>query len=650
VVIAIKRIIVRSLSIFILCLIISGGVFSFTTTPTYASESIANIPEFDQLQGDGQYLKSDYRDNYYLDIEETGLLESGDQILNNISNALFSVISTLGYLVTAFFYFAMDFDIAALFSQQIDGMQVALKSSIFDTFFILAFSGTAWALFKKLSKRDMAGLLVDIGKIFVIVLLSALVVTHSSKVLSGTTSITKDISVSALMDINGQGNVDVSSYAANASGILWKSLVYDPWMSLEFGSTSPTEGEIKKFLTIVPGTDERKDLIKTYIEDHKNEDESIFSKSLGIKRIGFLIVYLIPFLIKSAIYLFMAVLQLAFQVMAVFYVLLAPVILLLALLPAFGDIDLIATWLKKILETQLMILTVTFLIGIIIKLDNLLYAMSGTYGWLIVILMETLIALIVVLNYKNILKGMGKVSAGTQIPRILKHRLQRSGNVFEALGTGSQNISSKRRRPATTNIRNRNEETVADNEIESEKSRTHVAVEQPSASKAPVKRKTGFIADNEAAKEDKTIPRPTTTGNPTQPKEKVADKESRAIKRPITTVAPTTPIESKEQNTSRVDRPKTDTEQRRNPSKSTIAPTAATAPQNMKAQEQNTSKVDRPMTDNEQRRNPSKSTTLPAATTVTPQTMKSKEQNKSKIDRPITYAPTKKQEKDPADV
>lgn len=427
--IIIKKIIIRLILFSCLCL---GGVVRLQPSlpiTVHASTSIVEVEAFDKLTGDSKYLQSEYRENYYLDIEKTGLLEVGDQIFNQVANIIFNIIKWVGSIVTTFFYQVMTLDLSELFSGQLNQIQKALKSSVFDAFFLLAFVGSAWMLFKKISKRDLTGLMMEIGKIICILLLSSLVVTKSSTVLTATTDITKSISISALLNINDPQNstTSVESYSASASGLLWKSLVHDPWLSLEFGNTQPSGEQVEKFLTTTPNTDAREQLVK----DYRSENDSAMNKSEGVGRIGFLIIYLVPFLVKCAIYLFMAVIQLAFQLMAIFYVLLAPIILLLALVPAFGGVDLIGTWLKKILESQIMIVVVTFLMGVVMKLDSFLYSKAHIYGWLIVIFMETLVALIVVLNYKSILSGIGKIGSIAKHPKALQYELMKSGNILD---------------------------------------------------------------------------------------------------------------------------------------------------------------------------------------------------------------------------
>lgn len=424
----------KRISQLFICLTCVVIVCSLSCVQTYAADAIVTIKEFDEIKGEGEYINSDYRDNYHFDIEKTGPLEVGYKNLNNIANVLLKILTLFGYLVSALFYQGLNFDVADLFSAHIGTIQGALKKSIFDGFFILAFVGAAWSMMKKVAKNDTKGFFVQVGQVILITLLASFVVTNSATVLSGATSITKDLAASALVNIQGSGKSNTESYAAETSGYLWKTLVHDPWYSLEFSKTQPDEEKVKEFLTTAPNTDDRNDLVEGYRKKHEEKDPNIFSMGSGIVRIGYLIVYLIPFLAKSLIFLFMAAIQLGCQLMAIFYVLLAPVILLLSLIPAYGGFEMISSWLRKILETQIMIVIVTFIIGVVIKMDGLLYAWTSKLGWLVVILMETVIFALVVLNYKTILRTMGKVTKTLQRPSALRGQFSRPGNTFETAG------------------------------------------------------------------------------------------------------------------------------------------------------------------------------------------------------------------------
>lgn len=403
-------------------------------TPAAAVGSVGKITEFNELDGDYQYLSSKYRYNYYLDIEELGILDSGAAIVNDVANVLFSIISFLGYCIVAFFYFCFSFDINELFGTQIEAIQALTKNTIFDSFFILAFAFAAWELAKKLFRRNLTGMMIDGAKIVLILLLSSFVVRYSATTLTAATNITKDLGVAALSGLNG-GSTSTTSYAVSVSGSLWKSLVHDPWVTFEFYNAVELDGEevsesdIQKILSKQPGSEERQAIIQDFAQD---TGKNLFKKNWGRWRTGCILVYLIPFLVKSAVFVMMAVIQIAFQVMALFFVLLAPVILLMSLVPALGGIDLITLWLKKVFETQLMILIITFLIGVIVKVDALLYSKTPQLGWMIVILMETLISLIVFFNYKSIIAGIGKVNKVVRDPNLFQKQLRRSGDALQA--------------------------------------------------------------------------------------------------------------------------------------------------------------------------------------------------------------------------
>ena len=400
-------------------------------TPIYAM-GFGEIPEFNKLSGDVQYIGSDYRNNYQLDIEKTGMLDVGDKMFNAVANILFFLVTNISYVVCAVFHFSMQLDIPYLFSGQIDGIQAALRGSVFEPLFLLAFAVSAFSFVKQLIRRNFTGLLTDIFKVIFILLLSFLVVTKSADTLSNVIGLTKNIAVSALKNINDSKstNFNPQSFAAESSGLIWKSLVHNVWLSLEFGKTDVDENTVKDFLTKT-GV-EREKLVEDYRAGLSESDKNIMAKSAGIGRIGFLIVYLIPLFVNSAVYLIISVIQLAFQIMAIFFVLLAPVILLLSLVPAFGGFDLLSSWATKIIETQLSILVITFLLGLLLKFNQLLYNETATYGWFGVIVIQTLIMVIVVLNRNKILKSLSGIHKMQNSPRTMQYKMRNADNIYQA--------------------------------------------------------------------------------------------------------------------------------------------------------------------------------------------------------------------------
>ena len=425
-----RRILILFLSL-LLCL-------SLLPAQAHAADSVGYIEDFQSIEGETKYIGDRYRSNYYLDIEKTGLLEAGDKIINDIANVLFSIIRFFGELVVTIFYFSMDFDLAALFSDQLDSIQAALKVGVFDALIYIGIAFAMWTMLKQLARQNLTGMLSQFAQVIAIVVLSSLVVTHSGTALSYATRITKEVSVTVLMNVNGQENVSVSSYAANGSAFIWKNLIHEPWLMLEFGETVPGENDIEQFLTTPTGTPERETLVSDYMDAHSGS--GVFAKNQGGSRLGFLFVYLFLFLAKSLVFLCVALFQLGYQVMAVFYVILAPLILILSLFPSMGGLDMVATWLKKILETQIMILIITFILGLILALDSLLYSLAPQLGWLVVLLLEAVISIFVLLNHKGIFKGMRRINRAVQNPRLARRQFRYAGNLVETVGTGTKNL------------------------------------------------------------------------------------------------------------------------------------------------------------------------------------------------------------------
>lgn len=400
------------------------------------------IKEFNELDGDAEYLGINYINKYSLDIEETGMFDVPQTIFNQLANMLFDAIKSIAYIVVSIFYYAMTFDIAQLLSKQLNGIMSGLNAGIFKPLFNLGFAFTSIILIKQLLKRDLMGAYTEILKVIGIILLSFLIVNKSGEMLSATTNITKSVSVEALTNVNSEMGINkMESFGATAAGTLWVNLVHNMWCSMEFGDTNYKDSDVKKFLDTQPNGEERKKCVKEYSESlpRDGKDNIIndcFNKNRGVERIGFLIVYLIPFLLKSGIYLAVAAIELAFQVLAVFYMLLAPVMLILAMFPSYGT-QLLGAWFRKILETQIAILIVSFVIALLVKIDAVLYELTPQWGWFIVLITQTAVSVLLFMKRKEVMKAftglMTNVQRGVMNPAYARSRMVQSGNLYESM-------------------------------------------------------------------------------------------------------------------------------------------------------------------------------------------------------------------------
>lgn len=370
---------------------------------TVQASGVANIDAFNTLTGDAKYLGAAYRDNYYLDIEETNVKDVVWVVMNGVANVLFSIIRITAYLVCSVFYHAINFDVTSLFAGQITTIQDELKKGVFDPLFTLACTGTGFLIIKKLLRRNTIGVFTEVLKIVFIVVLSIALVKCSSTVLKEATSIAKEVSLQSLLSLNNSigGASTQQAFAEQAAGVLWVNLVHEPWKSFEFGNDlkKVEESKIELLLSKAYSVNENEANRQVLIDQL---ELGCFYKCVAGGRLGGIIVYLVPFLIKCLVFLAVALLQLYFQLQAVFLFILAPIVLLLALVPGY-EMNIISGWMRKVLESQLSILIITLLMGLLIRTDSLMYGMRGKYGWLMVVFFQTALGIGLFLSRNQIL-------------------------------------------------------------------------------------------------------------------------------------------------------------------------------------------------------------------------------------------------------
>lgn len=405
------------------------------------AQGLTDIRDFDRLTGEARYLGKQYKDNYYLDIEETGLLDGGKRAMNDIANIIFGFIKFLTTITVTIFYIAMDFDVGALIEPYLHEIHLALNEGVFKPFLIVVFIGTGSLILVNLLKRNLVGILTEIAKVIFVIVLSYFVVTDTSRVFTAVTNITKSISVESLKGLNGNMGLGSStSYAADAAGILWVGMIHKPWLDLEFGNINMNQSTVDDFLTVKEGTKEREKLVKDYMKDNPSTHE--FSKNSGIKRIPILLGYIFPLLTRCAIYLVVAAIQLAFQALAVFFVLFAPIVLLLSLVPGYDKV--VGIWIRKIFETQLGIITVTFLMGFLIKLDILLFALIPVFGWFAVVILQVALGIGIYKGRNKILNTFSNIQKGVARPGNLRMQIMKSGDLFSQMESYSMAQAKKK--------------------------------------------------------------------------------------------------------------------------------------------------------------------------------------------------------------
>lgn len=392
---------------------------------TYNSKQTFGIEgEFDDLPGTSKYLGSTYRTNYYLDLEKTGITDAVDAAANGLANCIFSAFQMIAMVVGSVVYFCLDFSLADAVAGFIAELQTGLITGIFQEIWIFSFFVLGAGIAVKMFKHALMEILKDLTMVVFVTVLSILLMSHTNEVLTMSTNLTKSISNSVFsgLDTVTGGTTEGQSYAATAAGALWSDMIHEPWLTLEFGSISPEEEVVEELLSLQPGSSDRADIVKDM-----TKETGCFEKSRGWGRIGLLFTYFIPFIMKAAVFIVVALLQFLGQFLAVFVILLAAFVLTLAIIPSYG-LELLRKWMQMFVDVHLSMVILSFLMAMMIWLNKILYSFAGTFGWFLSLLFQAAICVILALNFKTIMFMLLHPRNGmNEANRMMRQMMRRNG-------------------------------------------------------------------------------------------------------------------------------------------------------------------------------------------------------------------------------
>jgi len=366
-----------------------------------------------QTEGPAKYMQDSYRDNYSLDVDKVGLLDGLFEVFNGIANVIFSMVKFIAYAAISFFYRSLTFDVTTTFSNELNTIQSILRNSIFEPLLLLGFFCSGITILKRFLQQNMVGILSEFLKVITLILISILLVNDSQTILTTTSAITKSISLSAFTGVNSLENdasETLQNYAVKAAGILWQNMVHEPWKSLEFGDTDLRDDPdlVKQFLSTTPGSEERESLVE------QHTDTQAFSKGRVFTKIGNCLIYFIVIAIKSILYIAVAGIMFTYQIFSIFYLLIAPLILILAFFPSYQSI--VNVWFKKFIETQVCIFIITLVLGLIVKLDNIIFKASGDLGWFMALIFQIATIFFLYKERDKIIHAFSNVQKAVEVP------------------------------------------------------------------------------------------------------------------------------------------------------------------------------------------------------------------------------------------
>ena len=378
--------------------------------------------ELDGLAGDAKYLGSAYRQNYHLDLEKTGISDLADAAANGLANGLFSALQMFSMLVCSMVYFCLEFSLADTIAKFITELQRGLIGGVYKELWLFAIAIMGASIIGKLFKKELAEVFKDFIMVIFVTILSIMLMTHSDTVLTASTNITKSASNAIFTGLdNATGVTNGDSYARVAAGSLWADMIHVPWLSLEFGSVDVSEEVVETILSLEPGSADRKDVVKDM-----TKETGCFGKSRAWGRLGMLLCYSIPALLKGVTFIAIGLLQFLGQFLALFILLLAFVVLILAIVPHYGP-SILQLWLGKFTDIHLSMIILSFLMAFLIWINKVVYGLSGDLGWLICLVIQAVACILLFLNYRTILFMLLNPRNGMSEMNRMIRRLNRQG-------------------------------------------------------------------------------------------------------------------------------------------------------------------------------------------------------------------------------
>lgn len=400
--------------------------------------------------GWGQFINDLYRHNYQLDAGDVGAWEIIDKGINSFSNFIFFLMLLVSWLGINVFSFCFGSNISGKFAEMLEGVSVALKTGVFDKFFMIMFMISLLSLLIYFLKRNYAAVL---NHIVIVALLSILSIVFSSSgartFVMETTNLSNDIGMTLISSLSGESNSEAT--AKNMIGTLWGNLVHKPWVILEYDGKVSVEDynqnaaikKSKEMLSLSKNSDERKELAKKEIKDVS------FTNRLASTFILFIINT-----VKIGILMLLGVIQIFLQILSNIMILIAPVLLLLAIVPFFGGLNMLKWLGQKYLGIQLNIIFLSFAIGVLVVIDKVVLSFfmgmgaSFTIGLLIQCICWVLLIVFrkqVVMNFSKAQRRLnGSIGAAKLMSRVLDKEAYLGKKVADKAG----DIGVKATRPA----------------------------------------------------------------------------------------------------------------------------------------------------------------------------------------------------------
>ncbi|PET31635.1 hypothetical protein CN518_17750 [Bacillus anthracis] len=425
----------------LICALLLAFNLLFKAAPVYAEEeprpSLIDdiIPKNKEKLKYEEYPASSYGIDIYT--PEGGFGESlkfwkwGDKVKEQMVAVLFSLVSigwtinlAVSTFVTSMVGQSMSLNIVADVGDKLGdviskaaGFNGSWGNGIYSELIGLMLALLAcWVIWVGFVQRRQSEMLGGLLKTLGILVFTLAFFANSSYIIKGLNTFSEQVNKTVLdstQSISGASQ-GYSSGVDSITDLTHTLLIKQPYTLLQFGTTDMKkigDERIKKMLTTT-GADERQDLLKEEVEQKKN---TILTLDATFER-GALVLLL--FLINGPLWVVLGLCSMAmlfYQLMFIIVALMSPVMLLMALVPAWTGTA--KRFLSELFRTLLMKVAIGFLITLMFWVSSILFSATDKYGYLVVAALQVLSFLGVWLYRKTIFDAITTVPASAGAAR-----------------------------------------------------------------------------------------------------------------------------------------------------------------------------------------------------------------------------------------
>jgi hypothetical protein len=302
-----------------------------------------------------------------------------------------------------------------------------------------------WLFWKGIMEGDDEGAARGLFHAFLVIMLSLTFFYNASNIMTKANDISKEISVN-LMAVTtnviqpSEGVLSAEEATAQAGNNLWNLMVMKPYLLLQYGTTEVDPERVNELLSKAP--EKRTAIVQKEVKSKETggyDNINMTTKNSSI-RFGFIIATGVLNLLLAIVMLAISGGVIAFQLLFLVFLLMAPLALVWAVVPAWKDSA--GKWLSDTVGALMMKVALGMYMAVYFSFSGALYDYAEDKGYLMIMLLQFVLVAVMFWKRKDIftlvtwpLQKLGDVAPGRMSGKssILEQLLLQKG-IMEMIG------------------------------------------------------------------------------------------------------------------------------------------------------------------------------------------------------------------------